>query len=95
MLNFGYAFKPTISECLIIMYLCIYILHIHTIFTNAGIADITNGRAMVVLDELDCGETYTITARGTLNGSLVGPETVTTCACPPGMPTVNISYINN
>ena len=33
---------------------------------------IVNGSATVAINELECEETYTVTAGGTLNGTLVG-----------------------
>ena len=41
-------------------------------FTHSGVATIINGMAIVTLNGLACGVTYTITAGGTLNGQLVG-----------------------
>ena len=39
-----------------------------------GIASITNGMATVTIYGLECGVTYTTTAGGALNGSLIGPR---------------------
>ena len=51
----------------------------------SGNAPITNGTATVTVNGLECGVTYTITAEGTLNGSLVGPRSsygsITTGPC--------------
>ena len=40
----------------------------------SGNASITNGIAIVIVNGLECGVTYTIIAGGTLNGNLVGPR---------------------
>ena len=59
---------------------------------------ITNGRATVTLNGLECGVTYTIIAGGTLNGDLVGPRsshgtvTADNRPCPPVMtPTTTVT----
>lgn len=59
-------------------------LHIH-----AGTAPITNGMAVVTVNGLKCGVTYTILTGGTLNEDLVGPRLphgiITTGPCPANM----------
>ena len=54
-------------------------------------APITNGMAVVTVDGLMCEVTYTITAGGSLNGTLVGPRsfhgTITAGSCPLPKPT--------
>ena len=58
-------------------------------------ATITNGMAIVTVDELDCEVTYDIIAGGTLNGDLVGPRsshgTITSGPCLPPMPTPSVA----
>ena len=58
-------------------------------------APVNNGMATVTIDELECEVTYTITAEGTLNGTLVGPRsshgTITSGPCPPPMPTPSVA----
>ena len=55
----------------------------------SGSAPITNGTATVTVNGLECGVTYTIIARGTLDGDLVGPRSshgnITTGPCPGDM----------
>ena len=67
----------------------------YSTFTYSGTAPITNGMAIVTLNGLACGVTYTITAGGTLDGDLVGPRsshgTVTAGPCPPGMTTTTVA----
>ena len=51
-----------------------------------GIAPITEGMAIVTINNLQCGVTYNITAEGMLNETLVGPGSshgsVTSGPCP-------------
>ena len=58
-------------------------------------AAVTNGMATVTVDRLECEVTYAITARGTLNGALVGPRsshgTITSGSCPPPMPSSSVA----
>ena len=58
-------------------------------------AAITNGMATVTIDGLECEVTYTITAGGALNGTLVGPRSshgnITSGPCPPPMPTPSVA----
>ena len=51
-----------------------YLLLLSLDFIVSGSAPITNGMATVTVTGLECGVTYTIIARGTLNGDLVGPR---------------------
>ena len=59
---------------------CCYVnnIYVHSIlyFTLKflGTAPITNGIAIVTVNGLECGVTYSIIAGGTLNGDLVGPR---------------------
>ena len=52
----------------------------------SGTAPIINRMAIVIVNGLQCGVTYTIIAGGTLNGDLVGPRSshgnITTGPCP-------------
>ena len=41
----------------------------------SGTAAAINGMAIVTVNGVECGVTYTIIAGGTLNGNLVGPRT--------------------
>ena len=78
----------------------------HT-FTHSDAALITNGMATVTINGLMCGVTYIITARGTLDGNLVGPRSSHGTAmgpCPPRItptivPTTSITgrktYVSN
>ena len=67
---------------------------VHILFKQTGMATITNGMATMTVDELECEVTYDISARGTLNGALVGPRsfhgTVTSGPCPLPMPTPSV-----
>ena len=65
------------------------------IYVHTGMAVITNGMATVTIDGLECEVTYTLTAGGTLSGTLVGPRsshgTITSGSCPPPMPIPSVS----
>ena len=46
----------------------------HVCYHLIGSAPITNGKARVTINKLECNATYTIIAGGTLNGRLLGPR---------------------
>ena len=66
-------------------YSYLYILNYDDI-CNPGTAPFTNGIAAVIISDIQCAVTYTITAEGMLNGTLVGPGSshgnVTAESCP-------------
>ena len=55
-------------------WIVIIYVHLQQLVYTSGIASVTNGMATVTIYGLECGVTYTITAGGTLNGSLIGPR---------------------
>ena len=59
------------------MYMYRYVLFVHMfVYHLSGSAPITNGKARVTVNKLDCNATYTIIAGGTLKGRLLGPRTL-------------------
>ena len=55
-------------------WMVIIYVYVQQLVCTSVSASITNGMATVTAYGLECGVTYTITAGGTLNGSLIGPR---------------------
>ena len=55
-------------------YVANYVLYMTVFNCISGTAAITNGMATVTINNLQCGVTYNIIAKGALNGMLVGPK---------------------
>ena len=69
---------------------CTVCTHCMFVYHLSGSAPITNGKARVTVNKLDCNTTYTIIAGGILKGRLLGPrslgprlshETINTSLC--------------
>ena len=62
-------------------------------------APVINGKAVVILDGLDCEVIYSIMTKGSLNGNLVvlmsSHGTITSGPCPPGSYAYCNYYINS
>ena len=58
-----------------------------------GITAITKGMATVVIDDLQCGVTYNITAEGMLNETLVGSRSSHGSIAPRPCPMISSEYM--
>ena len=58
-------------------------------------SSVINGSATIIISGLNCQQTYTVTAGGTVNGTLLGPRsshgTITTGDCQIGMYRVRVT----